>query len=324
MLLPARPNPLPGLALASLPPVVLGGFGFAFLSLLGEEELARVADAAGPYSVLMVGAGLALMGVLSGLLCLGLTTRRAPLLVLVGLATLPWFLGIAGTDEAVARVLAALPDVGGGDALAVLVAGMGGAMVTRLLGAWMSAALLVGVGVGLGFLGRRGEEGEEEVVGSPLGATLALVLGVIALLVALEAHHLFELLTALAARAPEARAQLLRAGTSRLEELREMRFTALVALGVLSLTLVSWQFLVRPKAVAQWVGSITLALLAATVLLMDARPLERAAAGAREAGLTHTLLPLPALVRHMRLETSDPLSLPEGPWPLLPGGRDGR
>ena len=54
------------------------------------------------------------MGVLSGLLCMGLSGRHAPLVVLVGLAMLPWFLGIAGTQEAMERVLAMLPDVGRG------------------------------------------------------------------------------------------------------------------------------------------------------------------------------------------------------------------
>jgi hypothetical protein len=310
MLLPARPNPLPGLALAALPPVALTGFGLAFFSRLGGwAGLERLADAAGPYSVLLVGAGLGVMMALSVLLCLGLTRRRAPLVVLVGLATLPWFLGIAGTDEAVEKVLAALPDVGSGDALAVLVAGTGGAMVTRLLGAWMSAALLVGVALGLALLRARAAEDE---VGSLLGAALGLVLGGIALLVALEAHYLFELLTTLAGQAPEARLELLKAGAGGLAQLQEVRAAALGALGVLALALICWQFFLRPEAVGQWVGSLTLAALAAAVLLMDAYPLERAVEGAREAGLPRSLLPLPVLVQTAPVETLGPLGGPRG------------
>ncbi|MFY0583682.1 hypothetical protein ACN28S_63675 [Cystobacter fuscus] len=66
---------------------------------------------AGLYSVLMwLGIGVTL--VLSTLLCRGSAGRHAPLVLLVGLATLPWLLGIAGTQEAMRRVLAALPEVG--------------------------------------------------------------------------------------------------------------------------------------------------------------------------------------------------------------------
>ncbi len=304
MLLPARPNPLPGLALAAIPPVALGGFGLTFLSRLGGRVgLERLADAAGSYSVLLVGAGLAVTVALSVLLCLGLTRRRAPLVLMVGLATLPWFLGIAGTEEAVERVLAALPDVGSGDALAVLVGGTGGAMVTRLLGAWTSAALLVGVAVGLVPLRARATEDE---VGGLLGAALGLTLGGIALLVALEAHHLFELLTTLAAQAPEARGRLLETGTAELARLQELRAAGLGALGVLALALIGWQFFLRPEAVGQWAGSVTLAALTAAVLLMDAYPMERAAEGAREAGLPRCLLPLPVLVQSTPMKALGP------------------
>ncbi len=293
MLVPAKLNPLPGLALASLPPVAVLGSSLAFLSFVGGSSVAwRMADVAGSYSLLLVGAVVGVTCVLSWLLCMGLSGRHAPLVALVGLATLPWFLGIAGTEEAMERVLAALPDVGGGNALAVLVSGTGEAMVTRLLGAWTSAALLVVVSVGLVLLRKQAALSGEDA-GRLLGAALGLVLGGIALLVALEAHQLFELLTSLATQAPEARAGLILAGTRKLAQLQEVRSAALGALGVLALALVCWQLFLRPEAIGQWVGSMALVALAAAVLMLDAHPLRLATQRTRQADLTSLLLSAP-------------------------------
>jgi hypothetical protein len=313
MLVPAKLNPLPGLALAALPAVAVLGFSLAFVSFVGGGTAVwRMAAAAGPYSLLMVGAGVGVTGLLSWLLCMGLSGRHAPLVALMGLATLPWFLGIAGTEEAMERVLAALPDVGGGNALAVLVAGTGEAMVTRLLGAWTSAALLVGVSVGVVLLRAQAalsSEGELEGEGTGrlLGAALGLVLGGIALLVALEAHQLFELLTSLATQ-PEARDGLILSGTRKLTQLRELRSAALGALGVLALALVCWQLFLRPEAVGQWVGSMALVALAATVLMLDAHPLRLATHGARQADLARLLLSAP--VHNEALGTLPSVHLP--------------
>lgn len=293
MLVPAKLNPLPGLALASLPPVAVLGSSLAFLSFVGGSSVAwRMADVAGSYSLLLVGAVVGVTCVLSWLLCMGLSGRHAPLVALVGLATLPWFLGIAGTEEAMERVLAALPDVGGGNALAVLVSGTGEAMVTRLLGAWTSAALLVVVSVGLVLLRKQAALSGEDA-GRLLGAALGLVLGGIALLVALEAHQLFELLTSLATQAPEARAGLILAGTRKLAQLQEVRSAALGALGVLALALVCWQLFLRPEAIGQWVGSMALVALAAAVLMLDAHPLRLATQRTRQADLASLLLSAP-------------------------------
>jgi hypothetical protein len=293
MLVPAKLNPLPGLALASLPPMAVLGSSLAFLSFVGGSSVAwRMADVAGSYSLLLVGAVVGVTCVLSWLLCMGLSGRHAPLVALVGLATLPWFLGIAGTEEAMERVLAALPDVGGGNALAVLVSGTGEAMVTRLLGAWTSAALLVVVSVGLVLLRKQAALSGEDA-GRLLGAALGLVLGGIALLVALEAHQLFELLTSLATQAPEARAGLILAGTRKLAQLQEVRSAALGALGVLALALVCWQLFLRPEAIGQWVGSMALVALAAAVLMLDAHPLRLATQRTRQADLASLLLSAP-------------------------------
>jgi hypothetical protein len=292
MLVSLKLVPLPGLTLGALPLLAVLGFGLAFLSFVGgEAQVWRMADAAGPYSLLLVGAVVGVTLVLSMLLCVGLTGRHAPLVVLVGLGTLPWLLGIAGTEEAVEDVLAALPELGSGDALTVLVAGTGEAMVTRLLGAWTSAALLVSVAVGLVVLRKRAAFTSEDA-GRMLGAALGLVLGIIALLVALEAHHLFQFLTTLATQAPEARAGLILTGTERLVYLQELRSTALCALCVLALALVCWQFFLRPEAIAQWAGSLMLVALAVAVLMLDARPLQLAARSAPGAGLARLFQPM--------------------------------
>ncbi|PTL80047.1 hypothetical protein [Vitiosangium sp. GDMCC 1.1324] len=320
MLFPTRPNVLPGLILATLPPVVVGGFGLAFLSFVGgRAEAWRLADAAGPYSLLMAVAVLGVTLALSALLSMG-TRWHSPLVMLVGLATLPWLLGIAGTQEAMEKVLAALPDAGSGDALAVLVAGTGEAMVTRLVGAWMSAALLVAVAVGLAMrLERATLLGEG--TGRLLGAGLSLTLGGTALLVALEAHHLFERLTTLATQAPEARAEHVAAGTEKLMRLQELRSAMLGALVVLALALICWQLLLRPEAVTRWVGSLLLTALAAMVLVLDARPMQLAAEGAREADVSHTLLPMLA-PNGPKLARGD---VPPGPYDVpTPGIRSER
>lgn len=318
MLFPTRLNTLPGLLPALPPPVAVAGFGVAFLSLVGGRAgVWRLADAAGPYSLLMAVAVLGVTLMLSALLCRSPAGRRAPLVVLVGLATVPWFLGIAGTQEAMQRVLAALPDVGNGDALAVLVSGTGEAMVTRLLGAWMSAALLGGVALGLVLMRGQGTFGGEDA-GRLLGAALSLALGSIALLVALEAHQLFELLTTLATQAPEARAGLVAAGTEQLTQRQELRSALLGALGVLALALVCWQFFLRPEAISQWAGSVVLAALAAAVLILDARPLELAAEGARDADASRTLLPM--LVRNGPTNARTAAPRPR-PYALAPGLR---
>jgi hypothetical protein len=288
MLVLPRFNLLPGLWLTLVLLAVALGFGTAFLALVGgTAELSRVAELAGPLSPLLVLGGLGLLGLIAGLL--GMSTARTtppPLLVAVGLALVPWLLGLASTQERLEHTLGALPRVGSGQVLAALAEGTSEAMVTRLLGSWMSAALLVGVAVGLGVL----RLGQREQSGLGLGAALSLVLAGIALLVALEAHQLFNLMTELASARPEVLERVLAAGTADFALLRELRSAAVGALAVLALVLVSWQFFEHPRAVTQWAGSLLLATLAAALLVMDARPLRRAEEGARAAGLPTALL----------------------------------
>lgn len=274
MLLPPRVNPHPALLPALLPLVGGAGSALALLSFVGRGQAWHMVDAAGPYSALLGGAVLGVMLLLAMVLRTSPWEQPAPLVVVVGLAMLPWFLGIAGTHAAMERVLGMLAsEADRGAALAVLVPGAGEAMVTRMLGAWMSAALLVSVALGLVLEQGRTALGQEPS-GRLLGAALGLALGVTALLVALKAHHLFELLTTLSAQAPEARAGLVSRGLAQLAHLDELRSATLGALGVVALALVGWQFFLRPEAIMQWVGSVVLVALAATVLFLDSRPLQ--------------------------------------------------
>ncbi|WNG33209.1 hypothetical protein F0U61_05955 [Archangium violaceum] len=317
MLFPTRLNTLPGLMLAPLPLVAVGGAGLGFISFVGGRAAVwRLADAAGPYSLLMAMGVLAVTLMLAALLGRSPSGRHVPLVVLMGLATLPWLLGIAGTQEAMEKVLAALPDAGSGNALTALVAGTGEAMVTRLLGAWMSAALLVCVAVGLVLLRapavRRGED-----AGILLGAVLSLMLGGIALLVALEAHQLFELLTPLATRSPELQAGLITQGMEKLEWMQELRAASLGALAVLAATLIGWKFFLRPETVRRWMGNLLLVGLAALVLLLDALPMQLAARGVREAGVSRTLLPMVLRQNPTNARSAAPRSRPTSPVPLI-------
>jgi hypothetical protein len=290
MLVLPRFNLLPGLWLTLVLLAVALGFGTAFLSLVGgTAELTRVVELAGPLSALLVLGGLGLLGLIAGLLGMSAARRTPPpLLVAVGLALVPWLLGIASTQETLEQALGALPVAGSGDVLAALAEGTSEAMVARLLGSWMSAALLVGVAVGLGVL-RLGQR-EQSGLGLGLGAALSLVLAGIALLVALEAHQLFNLMTELASARPEVREATLAAGTADLSMLRELRSAAVGMLAVLALALVCWQLFEHPRAIRQWAGSLLLATLAAALLVMDARPLRRAQEEARAAGLPTALL----------------------------------
>ena len=319
MLVPFRLNSLPGLLLAALPPVAVGGFALALLSFVGGgAQVWRMAGVTGPYSLLMAVGVLGVTAVLSVLLCMGPSGRHAPLVVLVGLATLPWMLGIAGSQEAMKRLLAALPTGSHGDASQMLVTGTGEAMVARLVGAWMSAALLGAVALGLVLLHRRARFTGEQT-GRLLGAALGVALGGIALLVALEAHQLFELLTSLATRPPEARAGLLTASALSITHLHALRAGLLGVLAVLALALVGWQLLLRPEAVTQWAGSLMLGAIALAVVILDARPMQLAA---REASRTEDpSRPLPVLMHRVLTET---LGAVPPPHPLTPPGLLGR
>ena len=112
----------------------------------------------------------------------------------------------------------------------------------------------------------------------------------LALLVVLEAHQLFNLMTELAVARPEAREGVLALGTADFAVLKELRSAAVGVLAVLALALVCWQFFEHPGAVTQWAGSLLLATLAAALLVMDARPLHLAEEEARAAGLPTALL----------------------------------
>ncbi len=304
------PTPLPAL----LPPLAGVAAGYALHAYVGGAgRVWAMADAAGPYSAMVVGAAVGLMCVLSLLLFTGPRTQPAPLVVLVGLALVPWLLGIAGTQDAMEKVLAALPG-GGVDsraALVALVSGTGTAMVTRLLGAWMSAALLGAVALGLVLQHWRTEQ-ETRESGRLLGAALGLTLAGIALLVAIEAYDLFELLTPLATPTPGLPGHITTV-SAQLGNLYQLRSACLGALAVLALALVGWQFFLRPEAVSQWAGSLTLVVLAATALFLDTQPLRLDVPSSRS-GQAHATLQ----VRELLTSTLDAVARAPLQAPGLP------
>ncbi|MET0403098.1 MAG: hypothetical protein ABW123_11875 [Cystobacter sp.] len=292
MLVPVRLPFIHGLLIAAIPLLAMGGFGLAMppITEAGAEPWCIAGSTAGLYGILM---WLGIVGVtlgLSMLLSMGTADKHAPLVLLVGLATMPWLLGVAGTQEAMRQVLVTLPSVGGRDALEVLAAGTGEAMMARLVGAWSSAALLSAVTLGLLLLykqARRAGEG----AGRLIGAALSLALAVTALLAAYEAHLLMQMLTPLVAPASGVHAEQLAILGARLSEVHGLRSALLGMLAVLGLTLVGWQFFPSPRAVNQWAGSLALVAIAATVLVLDTRPLQLAARGAWKVDASHLLLP---------------------------------
>ncbi|MFP2934385.1 hypothetical protein ACLESO_56575, partial [Pyxidicoccus sp. 3LG] len=109
----------------------------------GAAAFALTVDAAGPYAALVALALLVELPVLALALASTGMERRVPLPVMLGMATLPWMLGLMGTEVLVDRALAVLPHTDAVEAGLALASSTGQAMAPRLLGAWTSAALLL-------------------------------------------------------------------------------------------------------------------------------------------------------------------------------------
>ena len=131
--------------------------------------MSRITSAAGSFSSLVLLSGLVELAFLTLMVChIGLG-RVVPLAVMLGMATLPWTVGLLGTEVIVGRAVAALAGLETPDARNVLALGVGQAMASRMLGAWMSAALLLGLGLGLAMAGA-GASSELPFRSSPQGA----------------------------------------------------------------------------------------------------------------------------------------------------------
>ncbi|WP_304504089.1 hypothetical protein [Corallococcus sp. EGB] len=291
---------------------VLGG---TLPALLGSPAgLLSVVTSAGPFSLLLVVTlvvEVPLLSLAAGSTLLG---RTVPLAVMLGMATVPWTLGLLGTEVLLERLQAALPLVSASDAGIALTAGLGRAMAPRLLGAWTSAVLLGALSVALGMARyNTARVGQEQTRRSLLLASLvSAALASMAVVGTLEAHQLFTLLTRLARAPGELRPDLMAEGMAQAARLRTVRwgcFSCLLVLGFTWLMTYRAREARRTRAL-EWVGGLVLTVVVAVLLVLDAHPLhttlgpERVTAGHRTSGS----VPTDADVTHLMGERS-PLRL---------------
>ncbi|MDY7225825.1 hypothetical protein [Hyalangium rubrum] len=297
MLVTARPSLAPGVcAAAAAPLTILLSFGLLGAWASESEVLSRLMGSSGAFGSLVVISGLVEMAFLTVMLCHIGTGREVPLAVLLGVATLPWTVGLLGTEVHVGRVVAALGELEASDARNTLALGVGEAMASRVLGAWVSAALLVGLSLGLA-LNRAG--GEPPLVGSPrghftkmmFGVVAALALAAIALVGAMEAYQLFGLLTRLAQVPLAERTDLLAQAVDEVARLRPMRWGCMAVLGTLAVASLAWKARRTVRSEGGWVENGILLASVAALLVLDGHPLRSATERAHALGLGPVSLP---------------------------------
>lgn len=308
MLVPVRPHVAPGLfAVALAVPTTVCVLGGTLPALLGSPAgLLSVVTSAGPFSVLLVVTlvvEVPLLTVAAGSTLLG---RTVPLAVMVGMATVPWTLGLLGTEVLLERMQAALPLVSATDAGNALTAGLGKAMAPRLLGAWTSAVLLGALSVALAMARYNTARGGQDPTRRSLllASLVSAALAGVAVVGTLEAHQLFTLLARLS-RAPGAlRPDLMAEGMAQAARLRTVRWACVSCLLVLGF---SWLMTYRAREARrtralEWVGGLVLTAAVAVLLVLDAHPLhttlgpERITTGGRR---TSGSVPSDADVTHM-------------------------
>ncbi|RKH13709.1 hypothetical protein D7Y13_26470 [Corallococcus praedator] len=272
--------------------------------LLGGPGLLSVATSAGPFAVLVGLALLVEVPLLTWAAGSTLLGRAVPLAVMVGMATVPWTLGLLGTEVLLERMHAALPLVRAGDAGVALTAGMGKAMAPRLLGAWTSAVLLGSLAVALAVARfSRASLPRGTRRGLLLASLVSAALAGMAAVGAMEAHHLFTLLSRLS-RAPESlRPDLMAEGMAQAARLRTVRWSCLGCLSVLAFTWLRYRAREARRArTLEWAGGVVLTIAVGGLLVLDAHPLhttlgpERVTAGRRTSGP----VPTDADVTHLR------------------------
>ncbi|NOK18363.1 hypothetical protein [Corallococcus carmarthensis] len=278
-------------------PTTVCVLGATLPALLGSSPagLLSVVASAGPFAMLLGLALLVEVPLLSFAAGSTLLGRTVPLAVMVGMATVPWTLGLLGTEVLLERMQAALPLVSASDAGVALTAGMGKAMAPRLLGAWTSAVLLGALSVALGMarLSRMSAGQDDSTRRSLLlGSLVSAALAGMAVVGTLESHQLFTLLSRLS-RAPGAlRPDLMAEGMAQAARLRTVRwscFSCLLVLGVTWLMTYRAREARRTRAL-EWVGGLVLTAAVAVLLVLDAHPLhttlgpERVTAGRRTSG----------------------------------------
>nr|WP_246357048.1 hypothetical protein [Pyxidicoccus fallax] len=278
MLVPLRLRLAPGLSVAAAVPITVLLWCFTLAPLMrGSVELARTVEAAGPFAAVVALALLVELPLLSLALASTGMERRVPLAVMLSMATLPWMLGLLGTDVLAERAMAALPSGDAVEAGLARAVSTGHSMAPRLLGAWTSVALLLGLSLGLALA--RFDPGCLRAVGGPhrsrgllLASGVCASLASVALVGVLEARHLFELLTGLA-RAPESqRLELMAAGLEVTERLRMLRWGCTGVLAVLGFTLLAWRPAGNRYSPLGWSARLVPAAAVTVLLVLDAHP----------------------------------------------------
>lgn len=262
----------------------------------GPEELSRITSSAGSFTSLVILSGLVELAFLTLMICHIGTGHIVPLAVMLGMATLPWTVGLLGTEVVVGRAVTALAGLETPDARNVLALGVGQAMAARMLGAWMSAVLLMGLGLGLAMTGafadlpfRSPPQGSRASL--LFGLIVAVVLAAIALLGALEAHRFFAALTRLPQTPIADRVSLLSEAADEVTRLRPIRQACQALLITLGGVLLIWQRRRSAHPARGWMGSAFLAAAVTALLMLDVHPLRLAEEGARAAGLGAAPLP---------------------------------
>jgi len=278
MLIPFRPRLAPGLSVASAVPITVFLWCFTLAPLMhGTAGLAQAVDAAGPFAAVVAVALLVELPLLSMALASTGMERQVPLAVMLGMATLPWMLGLMGTEVLVERATAGLrqPDVI--QASLRVASGAGQAMAPRLLGASTSAALLLGLSAGLALACPRPARAKtarerSRARGLLLASGFCASLASVALVGALEARHLFELLTGLARLPAVERQELVTAGLVETEQLRLARWACTAVLSVLGFALLARRTSSDGYSPLGWSARLVPAAAIAGLLVLDAHP----------------------------------------------------
>jgi hypothetical protein len=263
---------------ASALPVTVLLWCFSLAPLMrGPVELARAVEAAGPFAAVVALALLVELPLLALALADAGMERRVPLVVMVGMATLPWMLGLLGTDVLAGRALASLPHPDAVETGLARAMGMGRAMAPRLLGAWTSVALLLGLALGLALAHfdpahRGGASGAHRARGLLLASGVCASLASVALVGVLEARHLFELLTGLGRTPAAERMEWMTQGLAVTARLRLLRWGCTGVLAVLGLLLLARRPSGGRRSPLGWSARLVPAGAVAALLVLDAHP----------------------------------------------------
>jgi hypothetical protein len=295
MLVTARPSLAPGVFAAAAAPLLIVLSSWLLVPWAGGSEVfSRLIGASGSFGHLVIISGLVELAFLSMMLCHLSIGRVVPVTVLLGVATLPWTMGLLGTEVIVGRTVAALSALEASDARATLALGVGEAMASRVLGAWTSAALLAGLGLGLQLAWASGEvtlvSRRGHALGLMFGGLMAFALAAIAVVGVIEAYQLFELLTRLEQVPLAERTQLLVRATDEVARLQPVRWGSTGLLTVLVLVSL-WKNRRGVLTERGWSESAILLAAVAALLVLDGHPLRLALQGARSAGLAPVLFP---------------------------------